>query len=400
MYKNPMVYRVYRPTIAGEKRWGYFFWENDKRKCVIKNPRSGEGFLTKRDVEEWIAVLHDQNESGTGTQVKDLSRYLFLPDGQWALRQARRRDGRPLAAQTLVEHEANVRNHIVPALGEERLADIDTQTIEDFLYSLDMSNRTRRNVASTLMVVLKEAVRKRVIKAVPVFELPNKRSRKPSILILKELKALFPQEKQELARIWAPSIKGQRPHEPKEARFALAACAATMFLGGLRPQEARAVGPAQLLRKEGILLVTRSMDSAGKVRDYVKMGDSTDPRYRGTFLVDWAMKIVGIWLAVRPRRMDFLFTYNDLPLRQELFRERLRMALKRAKVDTEGRRIIPYSGRYTFETTIRPFLPPEILMPLMGHMDRAMTDHYDVPVLTERMKQMSRYKARIGKAFA
>ncbi len=393
-----MIYHVFHPIVSGEKRWGYYFRQDGKKKTVIKHPRTGEKFSTKISVEQWIDELKGQEVQGSSSTVKELAKYLFMADGQWAKRQTRRRDGRPLSAQTLREHELNVRRHIITALGSDRLADIDTQTIEEFLYSLDLSNRTRRNVASTLLIILKEGVRRRIIKSVPTFELPTKKSKKPSVLILKELRALFPRDVKKLAKIWEPGKT--HPEEPKEARLALAACACTMFLGGLRPQEARAVGPGQLIRDQGVLLVTRSMDSDGKVQEYVKMGDVTDPRYRGTFLIDWAMEILEVWLKVKPRRMDFLFTYNDQPIRKELLRIRLIAAVKAAGIPMEGRRIIPYSGRYTFESTVRPFIPVEILMALMGHVDPAMSDHYDVPVLTERMRQLAPYRKKIGKAIS
>lgn len=393
-----MIYHPFQPTVQGEKRWGYYFRQSDgKKTTVIKHPDTGKRFKTRVSVEQWIDELRGREVHGSVVTIKELSKYLFNADGPWAQRQARRRDGKPLSIQTMREHELNVRLHIEPAIGKERVVDVDTQMIEEMLYSLDLSNRSRRNVASTTLIILKEAVRRRIIKVIPPFELPTKKSRKPSVLVMKELRALFPRDPGELVRVWAPGKTTAHP-EPKEARLALAACACTMFLGGLRPQEARAVGPGQLMREDGVLLITRSMNAEGKVQEYVKMGDERDPRYRGTFLVDWAMEILEAWLKVRPRRIDFLFTYMDKPIRPELLHARISSAVKAAGITTEGRRIIPYSGRYTFESTVRPFIPMEILMALMGHVDRSMPDHYDMPVLKERMRQLAPYRKKIGKA--
>jgi hypothetical protein len=125
----------------------------------------------------------------------------------------------------------HVRKHFIPAIGSRRIAEVDTQLVDDFLFSLDISNRTRWNVASTLQAILKEAVRRRIIKALPLFELPQKKSRKPNILTLEDLRRLFPRDRKTLADIWAPTRAG----EPAEARLAIVACAATMFFGGLRP---------------------------------------------------------------------------------------------------------------------------------------------------------------------
>jgi len=164
---------------------------------------------------------------------------MFVSDGPWAQRRQRRRNGRPLAHNTLYEHGMHVRKHIIPAIGRERICDVDTQMIGDFLDDLAMSNRNRRNVASTLQLIFKEAVRRRIIKAIPLMELPSK---KPNILTLEDLRKLFPRDRAELAKVWA---SGRTSAEPPEARYALAACCAIMFFGGLRLQEARAVSPQQ-----------------------------------------------------------------------------------------------------------------------------------------------------------
>jgi len=393
----PMVYHVYHPTVQGEARCGYYFREAGRKTCVIKHPRTGQKFRNDADVERWLDELRSREVAGSTATVSELGRYLFLPDGPWAQRQARRRDGHPLSPQTLREHELNARRHILPAIGRERVCDVDTQMIDELLYALDLSNRSRRNVAGTLQAILKEGVRRRIIRVLPPIELPDKKSRKPAVLTLDQLRALFPRSRKELMGIWEPA--GTHPEAPA-ARLALAACAATMFFGGLRPQEARAARPDQYpteLRKLGIFLVMRSMDSEGRVKEYLKMGDERDRRYRGTLLIDWAKEMLELWLRVRPRR-PYLFTYDERPIRAELLRARLAAAAEKAGIQSKGRRIIPYSGRYTFNSSVKPFLPQEVLMTLMGHVDAAMPERYDVPVLIERMKQLAPHRENINKA--
>ena len=388
------IYYISHNTVAGSKRWGYYFFDDKgKRRTTILHPRTRKPFKTEADVEGWLEELRGREVEGSNVTVGELAKYLFLPDGPWAQRQARRRDDRPLAQNTLYEHAMHVRKHIIPAVGGRRVAELDTQMVDDFLYSLDLSNRTRWNVASTLQAILKEAVRRRIIKALPLFELPQKKSRKPNILTLEDLRKLFPRDRQVLQDVWAPSRGG----EPPEARLAIAACAATMFFGGLRPQEARAISPGQLHRDSGILLVTRSMDAQGKVSEYVKMGDDRDPRYRGTLLIDWALEVMDPWLELAGSE-EFLFTFRGDVIRKDLLQDRLRSAIGRAGIPMKGRRFIPYSGRYTFNTTLRPFLPAAVLMAIMGHVDPAMPERYDVPILLERMRQLAPYREEINRA--
>lgn len=391
-----MKYHPFHPTVDGKKRWGYYFTSEGKDHQVIVHPRTGKPFATRKDVERWLDELRSREVEGSDVTMEEISKFLFAADGPWAERQTRRRDGRPLSKNTIYEHQMNVRRHIVPAIGKERVADVDTLTIDELLYSLDLSNRTRWNVASTLTAIFKEAVRRRIIRSVPMIELPQKKTNKPNILTLEELRKLFPRDRQALQKVWGPP--GKTHGEPPEARLALAACSATMFFGGLRPQEARAVGPGQLHRDSGILLVTRSMDAQDNVQSYVKMGNDKDPRYRGTLLIDWALEVMDPWLEARPPDEDLLFTYRGEFIRKDLLLDRLRVAIKNAAIPTEGKRFIPYSGRYTFNTTLKPFLPAAVLMTLMGHVDAAMPERYDVPVLLERMRQLAPYRTEISRA--
>jgi hypothetical protein len=59
-------------------------------------------------------------------------------------------------------------------------------------------------------------------------------------------------------------------------------------------------------------------------------------------------------------------------------------------------RYIPYSGRYTFVTLVKPLLDRAALMALIGHVDEAMPERYDVPYLLERAKQLQSVRKQLG----
>ena len=118
-----MTYHVYQPTIEGEKRWGYYCRIDGRKKTVIKYPRTRKPFASQEDVESWIAELRE-GEAGGQVKVKDVAEHLFDAEGEWATRQARRREGRRLAQNTLYEHAMIVRKHIIPRLGEEAIVDV------------------------------------------------------------------------------------------------------------------------------------------------------------------------------------------------------------------------------------------------------------------------------------
>ena len=379
-----MAYHLTHRTVGGKKRWGYYWRERGKRRVCIVHPRTRQPFRTKREVELWIRQLQDGETAGYGTTVRQLAEFMFLPTSDWARRRARQRDGQELSPHTLYEYNTIVQRYVLPEWGDDHLADLRVPELEDWLYDLDVSNRYRRSIAGTWNKIFKVAERRRILPVAPRLELPSNISRKPDILTTGMLKKVFPEKEVELRKVW----RNQDNHmEPETAWLMFAAFFSTMFYGGLRPQEARAVHVDQLHLQLGAILVTRSMDNASQVQSYLKMGNQRDPRYRVAILPDRAVTIIRGWLeAAAP--IDFVFTFAGRPLNRELPINRLRKAIGNAGISTEGKRYIPYSGRYTFVTLVKPLLDRAALMALTGHVDEAMPERYDVPYLLERAKQL------------
>lgn len=51
----------------------------------------------------------------------------------------------------------------------------------------------------------------------------------------------------------------------------------------------------------------------------------------------------------------------------------------------ETRRLTAHCLRYTYNTKMRTLLSEQVLREFVGHRSFAMTDHYDNPILTERL---------------
>lgn len=379
-----MIYHPIHPTVKGKKRWGYYWRERGKRKVCIIHPHTRQPFQTKREVELWIQQLQNGEATGSAVTVRQVAEFMFLPTSEWARRRVRQRDGQELSPHTLYEHNTIVQRYVLPEWGEDRLVDLRAPELEDWLYDLDVSNRYRRTIAGTWNMIFKIAERKGIMPVAPRLELPSKTSRKPDILTTDMLKKVFPKGRTELRKVW----KNQdNKKEPADAWLMFAAFFSTMFFGGLRPQEARAVHVDQLHLKLGAILVTRSMDRQNQVQSYLKMGNDRDPRYRVAILPDRAVTMIRWWLEeVAP--IDFVFRFAGQPLNRDLPVDRLRKAIGNAGIPTEEKRFIPYSGRYTFVTLVKPLLDRAVLMALTGHVDEAMPERYDVPYLLERAKQL------------
>lgn len=386
-----MVYHIIHRFIRGKKRWGYYWREKGKRIVRVVHPRTRQPFRTKKEVELWIKQLPGGEATGYGDTVRQVAEFMFLPTSEWARRRARQRDGQELSPHTLYEYNTIVQRYVLPEWGDDQLADLRAPELEDWLYDLDVSNRYRRTIAGTWNMIFRIAERKGILPVAPRLELPSKASRKPDILTTEMLKKVFPKKRGDLREVW----KNQDSRtEPEEAWLMFAAFFSTMFYGGLRPQEARAVHVDQFHLNLGAILVTRSMDRQNQVQSYLKMGNQRDPRYRVAILPDRAVEIIQGWLD-EAEPVKFVFTFAGRLLNRDLPVDRLRKAIGNAGITTEGKRFIPYSGRYTFVTLVKPLLDRAALMALTGHVDEAMPERYDVPYLLERAKQLQSVRAQL-----
>lgn len=158
-------------------------------------------------------------------------------------------------------------------------------------------------------MIFKVAERKGLLQVAPRIELPSNASRKPDILTTEMLKKVFPKERSDLREVWRNQ---DNKKEPDDAWLMFAALFSTMFYGGLRPQEARAVHVDQLHLNLGAILVTRSMDRQNQVQSYLKMGNQRDPRYRVAILPDRAVTIIQWWLE-EAAPVKFVFTFAGRP---------------------------------------------------------------------------------------
>ena len=233
-----MTYHVYQPTIEGEKRWGYYCRIDGRKKTVIKYPRTRKPFASQEDVESWIAELRE-GEDRRPSQSQGRRRAPLRRRGRVGNPSGPTSGGPASGA----EHPLRARydrpqaHHTAARRGGHRGREI--RHIEDFLYSLELSNKTRAQHGHHPAGGAQAGTAQRIIRSVPPIEMPQKKSRKPNILSLEDLRKLFPGDRAALREVWAPGKTGWG--EPAEARLAIAACATTMFFGGMRPQEARAV---------------------------------------------------------------------------------------------------------------------------------------------------------------
>ena len=60
--------------------------------------------------------------------------------------------------------------------------------------------------------------------------------------------------------------------------------------------------------------------------------------------------------------------------------------MDRLGIDHKKRRLTVHCLRYTYNTRMKTKLSAEVLRDFIGHRSVEMTDHYDNPILLERLK--------------
>ena len=100
------------------------------------------------------------------------------------------------------------------------------------------------------------------------------------------------------------------------------------------------------------------------------------------------LKMLERWLERAPEYPDYpglVFPYHGKLITNYYILDRFRVGLDRLGIDYVARRLTVHCLRYTYNTRMRTLLSEQVLREFMGHRSVTMTDHYDNPILTERL---------------
>jgi integrase len=200
-----------------------------------------------------------------------------------------------------------------------------------------------------------------------------------------ELDALFPYGEKELIEIW------KRPDDMRKERDEIALMFGTLFCvtvsAGLRSGEIGALHREQVCVQHSGLAVDRALDDQGLIGPLKKATD-TDSRSRAVIIPEITLKMLERWLERYPETPQYpglVFPYHEKPVANYYLLDRFRFGLDRLGIDHEKRRLTVHCLRYTYNTRMRTILSEQVLREFIGHRSASMTDHYDNPVLMERL---------------
>jgi integrase len=366
----------------------FYYWYEEGGKRIQK--ACGHGCDDKRAAVAWLEQLlkADLTEAKRKTAlsaitIKDFAKDMFTEGAPHLARWAAK--GKVLKRTTLIQHRHHLTGYILPRFGHQRFTEITPTLVEDFLLEQRLSNSCQNTILYTLKLIMKEARRSGIIEIIPEFEPFKRNCKRQDILSSEELTALFPFDEQELIEIW------KRPDDMRKERPEIALMFGTLFCvtvsAGLRSGEIRALHRDQISIANSGLVIDRAVDDRGEIGP-LKKATQEDPRSRAVIIPEITLKILERWLDKAPECPDYpglVFSYRGKPIANYYILDRFRFGLDRLKIDHATRRLTVHCLRYTYNTRMRTLLSEQVLREFVGHRSVAMTDHYDRPILLERL---------------
>jgi integrase len=271
-----------------------------------------------------------------------------------------------------------VKNHIIPLWGGFNPNRLTAKIIDEELCKLSLGGNQKNSILICLSEIYKWLLENNLVKNNPV-ENVIRFSKQPLLrrgaLSPDELAKLFPQNHEELLKIW-----GSQTY-------------ATAFLilkdTGLRPGELRALQWRDWDVTLKFFPITKAI-AAGK-RDEVK--STKTGMNKPAFVSDFTSEQIEILkLKTSPLPNDFMFLSSaGLPICNDKMQKKFKRACEKTGIDRPE--ISPYWLRHTFNTRMLEIMPDDIVRKLMGHTTPVMTRYYrdaDIFSLRREAREISK----------
>jgi integrase len=366
----------------------YYYWYQQGDERVFK--ACGRACTEKREAVAFLEQLLKQELTESKRQfalssltVNNFAKDMFTEGAPHLARWAAK--GKVLKRQTVIQHRRHLTGYLLPKFGKLRFFEITPTAVEDYLLEKRLSNSCRNTIIYTLKLVMREAKRAGIIQMIPEFEPFKRNGRRQDTLSSEELTKLFPYDENELIEIW------KRPDDMRKERPEIALMFGTLFCvtvsAGLRSGEIRALHTDQISLANSGLMIDRALDDRGEI-GLLKKATEEDSRSRAVIIPEISLKMLKRWLERVPESPNYpglVFPYHGKPVANYYILDRFHYGLKNAGIDYETRRLTVHCLRYTYNTRMRTLLSEQVLREFVGHRSIAMTDHYDRPILLERL---------------
>jgi len=268
-------------------------------------------------------------------------------------------------------------NHIWPAFGDRKLREIRKAEIETWLAGLPLANQSKNHVLYALKVIMREAEDAGIIERDPTAKtrIFGRNYAARDVFTIEEIGKLFPPDPVELRRI----------HRSDDSAVMLMVLASTEIRAG----EWRALQWRDVLWDRQALIIERSIKSQSSEWEIGPVSQQKGGE-RLVLLPSRTLDALRSWrektFASGDKDWIFPGRVAGMPIHGTAVNDRLHSAMKRAAIEANGRNLVAHSLRHTYNTIMRRRLPEDTLHALTGHSSRAMSERYDHPQLTDRLR--------------
>lgn len=383
-----MEYHIFKKSKYknGKKitNWYYWYWNLEHTKQIQK---ACKGCKTKYEAELYIQKLNPLLP--ISPLIKDICEAMYIPESM----NFRRREqlGKSIKENTL-KIKRMYKRQIIKDFGDMDIRDLTAPKLLRHLLLDGHSASWKNQYITTIEDVFTEAIWNGVEVNPPRFERFVHKPKKADIFTMSEINQLFYPE-----------------NFPDEASFLLLLLT---FSAGLRISEARAFTPEQLYFNECAILVNGFLDRYNDVRNiYNKTGSEENKRWRIALIPPITAKLLQNYIDKTGKKNDdLLFTHwtckretifingmkkivvqppTENCYHMENIEDIFHAAVKKAGIDTSGRKITMHSLRYTYVTRARNLYGGEIVRKMVGHTQIEMTDYYTRNELQENLKLLA-----------
>lgn len=360
--------------------------------------RKSTGCTTKKQLEVFLENLELQEKQNelNKNRVKFCEYAACFFDDKGTVVSGWKEHGKSLKKKTLAGYRANLANYLMPWFADFFLDEIDAKSLDERLKVARKKNRSKdpdrvmsilsgaakNEIVNTLVIIFQEAVFDRKIKEVPAFKKFARNSKSQSTLSREEIGMLFPFAQDEFGKCWSS------PYDEKDKKpgIMFATMAAIAVSCGLRSGEVCALSMDQIIEGKGFV-IDKQLDDDRKAA-LPKMGSAIDPRFRVVPVSDYTFTFLNRWLDIRGKEPGLIFRFQGEPVAGGYLLKRFRRAMDACGIDTTSRRITFHGLRYTFNSKQKMRMSRDDLHEIVGHTNDKMTDHYDRPIMEERLDEL------------
>jgi len=360
--------------------WYYWFYDNNGNR-----QHKSTGQNAKWEAKQFVEALPDLTQGKKQITLEEYAQEFYIwGKCKWIKRRHQR--GFSFSEVMASMRRGHLNNHIFPKFGKLELQDINPVHVENWLLELKLASKTKNHIIDSFRIILAEAQRERVVPFNPlssVGRLSKSLYKKRDSLSLQDIKTLFPQDEDEVLRIW------RRPD--------FVVLYFLMLSSGIRSGEARALQWKHIIWEQQGILIIQAIKADGSI------GEPKANEIRGIILPQRAIDLLKWWKqrCVYNEPEDFVFhsQTRGKPIGKEAITAGFKSALKRAGIDIGDRNLVAHSLRHTYNTIMKGILTAEMLREFTGHRSEEMTDRYDNPYLIDRLQQFSSSRKLIDKTW-